>query len=215
MPITASSREPSDIPQTSFQFVFLSRLYLVKVAQLEQPRRHPKAFGTPFNLLAGPPSSVPRRRPVCRAKGVPSNVRLQFTPRRIPTRQGRRQAGNNEVPELHDARIRCDRRAERRGVPFTRHGDRVRKGSPVRALFFFSPEYETREESGSVPEDQYRQPERPSRCVGVPRRGDGAAHSTVRRPARNRAAVAGFWARCERSGEAKARFARQIKGSAF
>src|SRR5262245_60238089 len=42
--------------------LFLSRLYLVKVAELERPRRHPKAFGTPFHLLSGTPSSVPRHR---------------------------------------------------------------------------------------------------------------------------------------------------------
>jgi hypothetical protein len=28
-------------------------------AELEQPRRHPKAFGIPANLLTGTPSSVP------------------------------------------------------------------------------------------------------------------------------------------------------------
>jgi len=34
-------------------------------------------------------------------------------------------------------------------------------------------------------------------------------HPDVRRPARNRAAAAGFWTRCERS---EVRFARQVKG---
>src|SRR5262249_30431377 len=138
------------------------------------------------------------------------DVRLQSTPERIPTRQGRRRVDNNEVRELHDARIQCNRRAERGGLPFTGHGGRVRKGSPVRALFCFSLEYDTREESGSVSADQHLQSERPSRCVGVPGRGDGAAHSAVRRPARNGAAVAGFSAPCERSGQAKGRFPRQI-----
>src|SRR5215472_12222551 len=93
-------------------------------------------------------------------EGVPSNVRLQFTPRRIPTREGRRQAGNNEVPELHDARVRCNRRAERGGVPITWYGNRVRKGGRVRALFCCFPEHEirkAREESGPVPADQYEQ----------------------------------------------------------
>ena len=42
--------------------LFLSRLYLAKVAELERPRRHPKALGTPFHLLSGTPSSVPRHR---------------------------------------------------------------------------------------------------------------------------------------------------------
>jgi hypothetical protein len=62
------------------------------------------------------------------------------------------------------------------------------------------------------PADQRGQAERASRCAGVPRRGDRAAHPAVRRPARNRAAVAGFSAPCERSGGAKARFARQLIG---
>ena len=52
---------------------FLSRLSLGKVAELERPRRHPKAFGIPSNLLTGTPSSVPcPRSDACRAKGVPS-----------------------------------------------------------------------------------------------------------------------------------------------
>ena len=52
---------------------------------------------------------------------------------------------------------------------------------------------------------------RASRCAGVPRRGDRAAHPAVRRPARNGAAVARF-APGERSGGAKARFARELIG---
>jgi len=52
---------------------------------------------------------------------------------------------------------------------------------------------------------------RASRCAGVPRRGDRAAHPAVRRPARNGAAVARF-APGERSGGAKARFAREPIG---
>ena len=56
------------------------------------------------------------------------------------------------------------------------------------------------------------QSERTSRCAGVSRRGDRAAHPAVRRPARDRAAVAGFSAPCEGSGGAEARFARQVIG---
>jgi hypothetical protein len=48
--------------------------------------------------------------------------------------------------------------------------------------------------------------------AGVPRRGDRVAHSAVRRPARNGAAVAGFSAPCKGSRRAKARFARQVIG---
>jgi Universal stress protein family len=33
---------------------FLARLSLVKVAELKRPRRHSKAFGTPFNYCPGP-----------------------------------------------------------------------------------------------------------------------------------------------------------------
>ena len=55
-------------------------------------------------------------------------------------------------------------------------------------------------------------PDGTSRCAGVPRRGDRAAHPDVRRPARNRPAVARFWAPSERSGGAKAQFARQVSG---
>ena len=38
---------------------FLSRLSLGKVAELERPRRHPKAFGIPSNLLTGTPFERP------------------------------------------------------------------------------------------------------------------------------------------------------------
>jgi hypothetical protein len=33
---------------------FLSRLSLAKLAELERPRRHPKAFGIPSNLFRDP-----------------------------------------------------------------------------------------------------------------------------------------------------------------
>jgi hypothetical protein len=66
--------------------------------------------------------------------------------------------------------------------------------------------------SGSVPADQHRKAKCSSRCAGVSRRGDRAAHPAMRGPARDRAAVAGFSAPCERSGAAKGRFARQIIG---
>src|SRR5262249_58688433 len=39
--------------------LFLPRLSPGKIAELERPRRHPKAFGTSSNLLSGTPSSVP------------------------------------------------------------------------------------------------------------------------------------------------------------
>jgi len=38
--------------------VFVSTLSLGKIAELERPRRYPKAFGIPSNLLSGTPSSV-------------------------------------------------------------------------------------------------------------------------------------------------------------
>jgi hypothetical protein len=53
---------------------YLSRLALGKIAELERPRRYPKAFGTTSNLLSGTPSSVPcPRSDACRAKELPSN----------------------------------------------------------------------------------------------------------------------------------------------
>jgi hypothetical protein len=54
---------------------YLSRLALGKIAELERPRRYPKAFGTTSNLLSGTPSSVPcPRSDACRAKELPSMV---------------------------------------------------------------------------------------------------------------------------------------------
>jgi hypothetical protein len=94
---------------------FLSRLSGLKTQNSKQPRRHPKAFGTPFiHLLFRTPSSVPRRRPdACRAKGEPSMCDYSRRRRRIPTRKGWGQTGNNRVPGLHDARIRCNRKVAR------------------------------------------------------------------------------------------------------
>jgi hypothetical protein len=60
-------------PPPSFLSRRLSRLSLGKIAELERPRRHLRAFGTPFNLLSGTPSSVPRSHSdACRTKGVPA-----------------------------------------------------------------------------------------------------------------------------------------------
>src|SRR5262245_32142421 len=67
------------------------------------------------------------------------NVRLQSTPSRIPTREGWRPAGNNKVPELRDARIRCDRRAERGSVPLYPARRSRSKWSQVRPLFALFP----------------------------------------------------------------------------
>src|SRR4030095_1119062 len=53
------SREFCRWPNHALSPLFLSRLSLGKVAELERPRRHPKAFGIPSNLLTGIPSSVP------------------------------------------------------------------------------------------------------------------------------------------------------------
>ena len=50
----------------------------------------------------------------------------------------------------------------------------------------------------------------PSRCPGVPRRADRAGHPPMRRPARNRAAVASVRARRQRSAGAGARFSRRV-----
>jgi len=53
----------------------LSRLALGKIAELERPRRYPKAFGTTSNLLSGTPPGVPcPRSDACRAKELPSMV---------------------------------------------------------------------------------------------------------------------------------------------
>src|SRR6516165_10129348 len=53
----------------------LSRLALGKIADLERPRRYPKASGTTSNLLSGTPSSVPcPRSDACRAKELPSRL---------------------------------------------------------------------------------------------------------------------------------------------
>src|SRR6266567_7763534 len=45
-------------------------------------------------------------------------------------------------------------------------------------------------EGGSIPEDQQRAAALTSRCARIPRRADRATHAVVRRPARDRAAVA-------------------------
>src|SRR6516165_7900513 len=193
--------------------LFLSRLSPGKIAELERPRRHPKAFGTPSNLLSGTPSSVPYpRSDECRAQGVPSmcDYSLDLVASR-PAKVGDELITTKFKNSIH-ARICCNRRAERGSMPFTRHGGRVRKGSQVRAHFCSFPEHETREESSSIAADQHGQAERASRCAGVPRRGDRAAHALLRRPARDGAAIAGFSAPCERSGAAKARFTRQLIG---
>src|SRR6516162_10686061 len=53
----------------------LSRLALGKIADLERPRRYPKASGTTSNLLSGTPSSVPcPRSDACPAKELPSRL---------------------------------------------------------------------------------------------------------------------------------------------
>src|SRR5262249_25768819 len=49
---------PLSAPETRL-CIFLSRLCLSKIAELERPRRYPKAFGTPSNLLSGIASSIP------------------------------------------------------------------------------------------------------------------------------------------------------------
>jgi hypothetical protein len=67
-------------------------------------------------------------------------------------------------------------------------------------------------ESGALPADQCRPADGASRCTRVPRRRDRVAHPAARRPARNRAAVAGSSAVCERTGRAKARFVREVIG---
>jgi hypothetical protein len=55
--------------------LFLSRLALGKIAELEGPRRHPKAFGTRLNLLSGTPSSVScPRSDACRTKGACKSI---------------------------------------------------------------------------------------------------------------------------------------------
>ena len=58
-------------------------------------------------------------------------------------------------------------------------------------FFTLLPNMKLGEESGAIPADQCGQAEGASRCAGVPRRGDRAAHPHERRPTRNRAAVAG------------------------
>src|SRR5436190_568170 len=51
---------------------FSSRLFVAKVAELKQPRRHPKAFGIPFTYCPGPLRASRRRSAACRAKGESS-----------------------------------------------------------------------------------------------------------------------------------------------
>jgi hypothetical protein len=53
-----------------------------------------------------------------------------------------------------------------------------------------------------INEGQFR---RTSRCAGVSRRGDRAAYPAVRRPARDRAAVAGFFPRPVKAAEEQKR----------
>jgi len=82
--------------------------------------------------------------------------------------------------------------------------------------FFCSfPEHKIRKargESGTVPADQCGQADGASRCARVPRWGDRVAHPAVRRPARDCAAVTGFFAPCEGSGGTKSRFTCQVIG---
>src|SRR5262245_13311425 len=73
---------------------------LVAVLPTERPRRHPKAFGTPFHFIV----RDPLERPASALRRMSSEKEyLQMC-------EGRRQAGNNEVRELHDARVRCNGR---------------------------------------------------------------------------------------------------------
>src|SRR5215471_14269216 len=71
---------PCSFPQlglTGVPLPLLSRLALAKIAELERPRRQPKALGTTSNLLSGSPSSIPcSRSDTCRANELPSTVGL-------------------------------------------------------------------------------------------------------------------------------------------
>ena len=105
---------------------FLSRLSLGKVAELERPRRHPKAFGIPSNLLTGTPSSVPcPRSDACRAQGVPSMC--DYSLNLVASRAAK--VGDELVTTKFNNSItrgiRCNRRAERGCVPSSWHGGRV------------------------------------------------------------------------------------------
>ena len=67
----AGEIEPSHVLSPINFFVWT--LSGVKVQSYTNLRRHPKAFGIPFNLLTGTPSSVPcPHTDACRGKGAPS-----------------------------------------------------------------------------------------------------------------------------------------------
>src|SRR5262249_17172218 len=71
----AHAHSCSRLGLTGVPLPLLSRLALGKIAELERPRRHPKALGTTSNLLSGSPSSIPcSRSDTCRANEVPSTV---------------------------------------------------------------------------------------------------------------------------------------------
>ena len=86
------------------------------------------------------------------------------------------------------------------------------QGRQLRAHAWNLADTEAHAEGGSVPADKPGQAHVASRCAGVPRRGDRAAHPAVRRPAREGAAVAGYRAPGERRARAEARFDRQLIG---
>src|SRR5258708_7426525 len=91
-------------------------------------------------------------------------------------------------------------------------GVRVRRGVGVGAFFCFPPARKAGAEGGWFRADKGGQAEGAPRCAGVPRGGDRAAPPPVRRPARDRAAAAGFSAARERGGAPKEQFARQVIG---
>src|SRR6516165_590067 len=80
----AHAHSRSRLGLTGVPLPLLSRLALGKIAELERPRRHPKALGTTSNLLSGSPSSIPcSRSDTCRANEV-----LQRLAAQQPSNQG-------------------------------------------------------------------------------------------------------------------------------
>ena len=152
--------------------------------------------------------------PGCSQQGSSFDVRLQSAPRRITTRKGRRQAGDDEVRQLSHSWFRSESKSQTIAVCLL-PGTEVAFETEVECEHVFKVFRSQKlisEKVSSVPADQSGAAQRASRRVGIPQRKDHSARPAARRPARDRAAVAGFSARHERSGAAEARFSRYLIG---
>src|SRR5216684_2396703 len=86
------------------------------------------------------------------------------------------------------------------------------EGSGMRTCFSRHSQTDARGESGAVSADQHGRSEDAPRRAGISQRTDRTTHPAVRRPACDRAAVAGRSAHRERSGSAETRGCRRVVG---